>query len=80
MTDSMRIDTLDPARPVRNVHVWMPDYNDQSFAGQVWRPGAGFSPFHPLFRERLAPFHTIRFIHPALAPASDIVHWSSNGR
>src|SRR5205823_4174857 len=55
---------------------WMPDYNGQSFAGQVWQPGASFSPFHPLFMERLRPFDTIRFMHPQSTITSDIIHWA----
>ncbi|MFM7249538.1 MAG: FG-GAP repeat domain-containing protein [Planctomycetaceae bacterium] len=58
----VRIEATDPADPVRGIHVWMPDWQGRSFAGEVWRPGAGFSPFHPLFLERLAPFSTIRFM------------------
>lgn len=72
----MRIDAIDPQNPIRNVNVWMPDYNGQSFAGQQWRPGANFSPFHPLFLERLSPFSTIRAIHPSDTITSDIQHWS----
>jgi hypothetical protein len=56
-------DEIPPAvDPIRDVHVWVPDYNGQSFKGQVWEPGASFSPFHPLFVERLAPFKTLRFM------------------
>src|SRR5205085_9246118 len=73
---SMRIDSMATADPIRNVHVWMPDYNGQSFAGQVWQPGASFSPFHPLFVERLRPFDTIRFMHPQSTITSDIIHWA----
>lgn len=54
--------SMDSANPIRAVHVWMPDYQGQSFVGQVWQPGASFSPFHPLFVERLRPLHTLRFI------------------
>ena len=58
----VRIESTDPADPVRGIHVWMPDWKGKSFAGQVWQPGAAFSPFHPLFLERLDPFSTIRFM------------------
>jgi hypothetical protein len=72
----MRIDAMSDADPIRDLHLWMPDYNGQSFAGQAWRPGAAFSPFHPLFRERLDPFDTIRFMQPQDTNTTDIVHWS----
>ena len=58
----VRIESTDPADPVRGIHVWMPDWKGKSFAGEVWKPGAAFSPFHPLFLERLDPFATIRFM------------------
>jgi putative intracellular protease/amidase len=72
----MRLTTMSDADPVRDVHVWMPDYNGQSFVGQVWSPGANFSPFHPLFLERLVPFHTLRFMQLAETNTSQIQHWS----
>lgn len=72
----MRINSMSTSDPIRNVHVWMPDYNGQSFAGQEWKPGASFSPFHPLFVERLRPFETIRFMHWGVGSTSDLVHWS----
>ena len=58
----VRIEATDPADPVRGIHVWMPDWQGRSFAGEVWSPGAPFSPFHPLFLERLGPFSAIRFM------------------
>lgn len=70
-----RINTMDPGDPIRNVHVWMPDYNGQSFAGQVWHPGAGFSPFHPLFLERLKPFGVLRFMDWGSTNTSTLEHW-----
>jgi Ca2+-binding RTX toxin-like protein len=48
------------ADPVKNIHVWMPDYEGQSFVGQVWEPGADFSPFHPLYEQRLADMKVLR--------------------
>ncbi len=62
--------------PIQNVHVWMPDYNGQSFVGQVWYPGASFSPFHPLFRQRLQGFTTLRPIHWELGVSSQEVNWA----
>jgi len=58
----VRIEATDPADPVRGIHLWMPDWKGKSFAGEVWKPGAAFSPFYPLFLERLDPFSTIRFM------------------
>ena len=48
------------ADPIRDLHVWMPDFEGQSFVGQVWEPGADFSPFHPLYERRLADFNVLR--------------------
>jgi Ca2+-binding RTX toxin-like protein len=73
---ALRIEATDPADPVRNIHLWMPDYGAQSFTGQRWQPGAAFSPFHPLFLERLAPFGALRFMGMQEANSSDITTWS----
>lgn len=72
----LRIEETDPADPVRDINVWMPDYNGQSFAGQRWQPGAAFSPFHPLFLARLDPFAVLRFMAMQETNTSDIVSWS----
>jgi acetyl esterase/lipase len=72
----LRIEETSAADPVRNFRVWMPDWQGQSFAGQRWQPGAPFSPFHPLFRERLAPFGVIRFMMPQETNTSDIRTWA----
>lgn len=45
----LTIEESDPADPVRDVHFWMPGFEDAA------------SPFHPLFLERLAPFQVVRF-------------------
>lgn len=74
----VRIDSMSSTDPIRDLHVWMPDYNGESFRGQGWRPGADFSPFHPLFTERLRPFETIRFMQAANTITSDIVHWEDS--
>ncbi|MCB0932848.1 MAG: VCBS domain-containing protein [Mycobacterium sp.] len=71
----MRIEETDPTDPVRDFNVWMPDYNGQSFRGQRWEPGASFSPFHPLFLARLAPFTALRFMGMQETNTSDIVTW-----
>ena len=72
----MRIEATTEGDPVRNFNVWMPDWNGQKFAGQRWQPGAAFSPFHPLFLERLAPFKTLRFMGMQETNTSDIVTWA----
>lgn len=78
-TDSgiyLRIEQTDPADPVRDINVWMPDYAGQSFVGQRWQPGADFSPFHPLFLSRLSPFGTLRFMGMQETNTTDIVTWA----
>ena len=72
----MRIDATSPADPVRNFNVWMPDWGGRSFAGERWQPGAAFSPFHPLFLQRLAPFKTLRFMGMQETNSSDIRTWA----
>ena len=72
----LRIEETSAADPVRNFNVWMPDWNGRSFVGQRWQPGAAFSPFHPLFLERLAPFKTLRFMGMQETNTSDIVTWT----
>jgi hypothetical protein len=72
----LRIDATEPTDPVRDIHVWMPDWNGRRFAGQRWHPGADFSPFHPLFLERLAAFDVIRFMGMQETNTSDIVTWA----
>mgnify|MGYP006271725435 CR=1 FL=1 len=78
-TDSgifLRIEETNAADPVRDINVWMPDWNGHSFVGERWQPGASFSPFHPLFLERLAPFTTLRFMGMQETNTSDIATWS----
>ncbi|MFM9966493.1 MAG: Calx-beta domain-containing protein [Planctomycetaceae bacterium] len=70
------IDSINPADPIRDIHVWMPDYNGQSFAGQRWQPGADFSPFHPLYKERIDDFGIIRFMQAQETNTSDIRTWA----
>jgi VCBS repeat-containing protein len=71
----MRVEQTSPADPVRDFNVWMPDYEGQSFVGQRWRPGAAFSPFHPLFLSRLDSFDTLRFMGMQETNTSDIATW-----
>ncbi len=71
-----RINSMSASNPLRDMHVWMPDYNGQSFAGQRWTPGANFSPFHPLYKERLDDFGIIRFMQTQETNTSDIRTWS----
>ena len=72
----LRIEETSPTDPVRDFNVWMPAWNGQSFAGQRWQPGASFSPYHPLFLQRLDPFGVIRFMAPQETNTSDIRTWS----
>lgn len=72
----MRIEATAANDPVRNFNVWMPDWGGQRFVGQRWQPGADFSPFHPLFLQRLAPFKTIRFMGMQETNSSDIRTWA----
>lgn len=72
----LRIEETSPSDPVRDIRVWMPDWQGRSFVGERWQPGAAFSPFHPLFRERLAPFGVIRFMQAQETNTSDIRTWS----
>lgn len=72
---SLIVSEINPANYFRDFNLWMPDYNGQSFAGQDWQPGDAFSPFHPLFLERLAPFETIRFMDWMETNGTDIVTW-----
>ena len=72
----LRIEETSPADPIRGLHVWMPDWQGQSFVGQRWQPGAAASPYHPLFRERLAPFGVIRFMQAQETNTSDIRSWA----
>lgn len=69
------IDAMSSADPIRDLHLFMPDYNGQSLVHGPWQPGANFSPFHPLFLERLEPFSTIRFMQAADINTSDVVDW-----
>ena len=70
------INSLSASDPIRDVHVWLPDFNGQSFAGQRWQPGADFSPFHPLYKERLEDFGILRFMQTQETNSSDIRTWS----
>ena len=58
----LKITETNPKDPIRDLHLWMPDHGDVELARKPWKPGAKFSPFHPLFKERLAPFSTLRFV------------------
>ncbi len=70
------INSMSSTDPIRDIHVWLPDYNGQSFAGQRWQPGANFSPFHPLYKERIDNFGILRFMQTQETVTSDIVSWS----
>lgn len=72
----MEIAGMSSTDPIRNIHLWMPDSAGGNFAGQTWQPGAAFSPFHPQFLEKLAPFKTIRFMDWSETNLSDITTWN----
>jgi autotransporter-associated beta strand protein len=72
----LQVTAITAGDPVKNINVWLPDYNGQHFAGQRWTPGANFSPFHPLFLQRLQPFHPLRFMQTMETCASTVVSWS----
>jgi len=72
----MAVEETDAADPVRGFNVWMPDWGSRHFAGERWQPGAAFSPFHPLFLERLAAFKVIRFMGMQETNSSDIRSWN----
>ncbi|QDU10151.1 putative Ig domain-containing protein [Gimesia aquarii] len=76
----LTIRDIDPTNHFRNFNLWMPDYNGQSFVGQDWQPGDDFSPFHPLFLERLAPFDTLRFMDWMETNETDVVTWEDRAR
>lgn len=54
----IKIMESDPQDPIRNLRLWLPDYDGISFSP----PDNYLSPFHPLFKRRLAPFSTLRFV------------------
>jgi hypothetical protein len=58
----IRINDTNPDDYIRDIQVFMPDYEGQSLEMQDWQPGNDESPFHPLFLERLQPFDTLRFM------------------
>ena len=73
----MHIFDIDPADPIRNINVWMPDYDGQSFVGQRdWTPESDFSPFHPLFGDRLSGFGTLRLMQFLGTNDTTTVEWS----
>ena len=72
----MRIESMDVDDPIRDVHVWMPDFEGQSFWGQVWEPGSTFSPFHPAYLESLEPFSMLRFMEWADTNRTTLVDWA----
>ncbi len=58
----LQLRNVDPAAPMMNFNVWMPEWQGQSFFEQRdWTPESSFSPFHPRFLESLQPFEQLRF-------------------
>ena len=60
----MRIDGFDENDPIRDIHLWMPGFEDAE------------SPFHPLFVQRLQPFSVLRF-YPWMRPFSSSGSWEN---
>jgi hypothetical protein len=72
----LEIAATNPANPVHNIHVWMPDANGQAQTGTVWAPGDSFSPFTPAFLAELKPFNTLRFMDWMDTNQSTVVDWA----
>lgn len=77
-----KINSTDPADPIRNAHFWMPDYDsdgdgvaDQPITAKPWTPKSNFSPFHPEFINRLKPFKVLRFMDWADTNGTTLVSW-----
>jgi hypothetical protein len=60
----VEIHESDPKDPVRNIHVWMPGFENAK------------SPFHPLYLERLEPFGVIRFMDWQKTNKSPLKKWA----
>lgn len=72
----MTIESTDPANPIRNIHLWMPNYQGESLvAEEGWQPGDAESPFHPLFLDRVNEFDTLRFMDWQMTNYTDIETW-----
>lgn len=67
----IRIGETNPDDHIRDIQLFMPDFEGQSLEMDNWQPGSDESPFHPLFLERLQPFETIRFMQWQRVNADD---------
>ena len=56
----LKIVAMNPADPIRDLHLWFPE--DDNINRTPWKVGDPHSPFHPLFKERLKPFSTLRLV------------------
>ena len=63
-----RVTRSDPKDPIRNIHVWMPEFENAR------------SPFHPLFLKRLDPFGVIRFMDWQRTNNSPVKTWSQRAK
>jgi len=68
------ITRTDPADPVRCLRIWMPEGQGRLLEGPG--DGAGSSPFHPLYLDRLRPFKVLRFMQTQETNSSTIRSWS----
>lgn len=67
--------SVDPTDYIRNIDIFMPDYNGESLVMDEWHPGDTTSPFHPLFIERLQGLDTLRFMDLQGTNFNDSVAW-----
>lgn len=56
----IKIVETDSDDPIRDLHLWLPSFDGINFAKASRDEGS--SPFHPLFKQRLEPFSTLRFL------------------
>lgn len=67
--------SVDPTDYVRNIDIFMPDYNGESLVMDEWHPGDTTSPFHPLFIQRLQGLDTLRFMDLQRTNFNDSITW-----
>jgi hypothetical protein len=64
----LQVTESDPRDPVRDIHVWMPGFENAK------------SPFHPLFLERLRSFSALRFMDWQQTNNSPLKHWADRAK
>ncbi len=73
---SMTITSMSSSDPIKNIHVWIPDYNGQSFVGQDGSAFGTADPFNPVFESQLQPFNTLRFMDWGNTNQNTVVNWA----